>query len=117
MKKRVLKKAFGIILTALFLVLNYSPIVQDISRLPAELQIFQGDTQILDFKLPIKARVSDSNDVNVLIFNGDLFKSHKVFYICHPLAIEPVNQGNVDLDFMLFGFIPIKKLTIRVSSP
>ncbi|NLB41903.1 MAG: SpoIVB peptidase [Clostridiales bacterium] len=117
MKKRVLKKAFGIILTALFLVLNYSPIVQDISRLPAELQIFQGDTQILDFKLPIKARVSDSNDVNVLKFNGDSLKSHKVYDISHPLAIEPVNQGNVDLDFMLFGFIPIKKLTIRVTSP
>lgn len=117
MKRRVLKKAFGIILTAIFLVFNYSPIVQDISRLPAELQIFQGDTQILDLRLPIKARINDSNELNVLKFNGDSLKSLEVYDISQPLAIEPVNQGNVDLDFMLFGFIPIKKLTIQVTSP
>ncbi len=117
MKKRVFKKTFGILLSILFLLFNYSPIVQDIVRLPAELQIFQGDTQILDFKLPIQAKISDSNDVNVLKFNGDSLTSHQVYDIGKPLAIESINQGNVDLDFMLFGFIPIKKLTIHVTSP
>jgi stage IV sporulation protein B len=112
-----LKKVIGILLATLFLIFNYSPIVQDIVQFPAELQIFEGESQVLNFGLPLQARVNNKNDVNVLKFNGDSLKEQKRYDISRPLSIEPVNQGDVSLDFMLFGFIPIKKLTISVTSP
>ncbi len=46
--------------------------VQEIVRFPAELQLFEGDTQILEFDLPIRAKIrNEQNEVNVLKFNGD----------------------------------------------
>lgn len=117
MRITALKKAIGILLATLFLVFNYSPIVQEIVRFPAELQIFEGESQILNFGLPLQARITNSNDVNVLKFNGDSLSDQKRYDISRPLSIEPVSQGDVNLDFMLFGLIPVKKLTISVTSP
>ena len=117
MKKISLRKTFGLLLTAVFLAFNYSPMVQDIARFPAELQIFEGDTRLLKFDLPIGAKISNKNDIDVLKFNGDSLKDKQVYDISRSLTIEPVGQGNVNLDIMLFGFIPIKKLSIQVTSP
>jgi len=111
------KKLIGIILALLFLILNYSPIVQEIVRFPTELQIFENESHILSFGLPLKIKVTDKDDVNVLKFNGDTLKGHKYYDISKPLAIEPVSRGNVSLDFMLFGLIPVKKLKITVTPP
>jgi stage IV sporulation protein B len=116
MKKSSIRKTTGILLALLFLAFNYSPLVQDVVRFPAELQIFEGETQILDFGLPLQAKVSNNNEINVLKFNGDTLKEKQVYDISRPLSIESISQGNVNIDFMLFGFIPVKKLTINVTS-
>lgn len=116
MRKSSIRKTTGILLALLFLAFNYSPLVQDVVRFPAELQIFEGETQILDFGLPLQAKVSNNNEINVLKFNGDTLKEKQVYDISRPLSIESISQGNVNIDFMLFGFIPVKKLTINVTS-
>ncbi|HHY82043.1 MAG TPA: SpoIVB peptidase [Clostridiales bacterium] len=117
MRRLVTKKIIGVLLAALFLAFNYSSVVQDIARFPSELHIFEGDIQILDFGLPLQAKVRNEKEIDVLKFNGDSLKDRQTFDISRPLAIEPVNQGNVAVDFMLFGFIPVKRLTINVTSP
>lgn len=117
MKIAAFKKAIGILIVALFLAFNYSPIVQNIVRFPAELQIFEGESQVLNFGLPLQAKIAGKNDVNVLKFNGNSLKERNSYDIGRPLTIEPISPGDVNLDFMLFGFIPIKKLTISVTSP
>ncbi|MGI6527174.1 MAG: SpoIVB peptidase [Caldicoprobacterales bacterium] len=117
MKRAAFKKAFGIVVVVLFLAFNYSPVVQNIVRFPAELQIFEGESQVLRFGLPLHAKITGKNDINVLKFNGNSLKGQNSYDISRPLTIEPVNQGNVSLDFLLFGFIPVKKLTISVTSP
>ena len=50
------KKALGILLTLLFLLINYSPLVQNIKEIPSELQIFEGDAHIINFGLPFQLR-------------------------------------------------------------
>ena len=118
MIKKRKKKIIGVLLTALLLVFNYSSMVQEIVRFPAELQLFEGDTQILEFDLPIRAKIrNEQNEVNVLKFNGDSLINKKTYNINEPLYIEPITQGNVNLELMLFGFFPIKQLTIHVTSP
>ena len=115
MNNTLIRKVFGIILAALFFIFNYSPLVQDIVHFPDKLQIFENESHILKFRLPIKLKVASKNDVNVLKFNGNTLKDQKVYDISKPLSIEPVNRGDVNFDFMLFGLIPIKKLTITVT--
>ena len=113
MNNTLIRKVFGIILAALFFIFNYSPLVQDIVHFPDKLQIFENESHILKFRLPIKLKVASKNDVNVLKFNGNTLKDQKVYDISKPLSIEPVNRGDVNFDFMLFGLIPIKTYNHR----
>jgi formate/nitrite transporter FocA (FNT family) len=57
MKRTTIKKLTGITLAIIFLAFNYSHFVQNISDFPSELQIFEGETQVLDFRLPLKISV------------------------------------------------------------
>ena len=115
MRKGTIKKTVGVLLAVFFFAFNYSSYVQNIVKFPAELQIFEGDIQTLDFRLPLQVKIR-SNDRNVLKFNGNSLKDQHVYRMSEPLSIESVKQGDVNLDFMLFGIIPIKQLKISVTS-
>ena len=115
MRKGTIKKIVGVLLAVFFFAFNYSSYVQNIVKFPAELQIFEGDIQTLDFRLPLQVKIR-SNDRNVLKFNGNSLKDQHVYRMSEPLSIESVKQGDVNLDFMLFGIIPIKQLKISVTS-
>ncbi len=109
-----LKKTIGILLTILFLLLNYSPLVQNIKNFPSEMQIFEGDSQVINFKLPFKVSIEGDN-VHVLKLNGNSLKDVKVHNMKEPISIETVEKGDVSLNFKLFGFIPIKRMKINVT--
>ena len=57
MAKSSTKKLLGIILALLFLLLNYSPYVQDIKRLPTQIHIFLGDTKTLQLQMPLPVKI------------------------------------------------------------
>ena len=101
MRKGTIKKIVGVLLAVFFFAFNYSSYVQNIVKFPAELQIFEGDIQTLDFRLPLQVKIR-SNDRNVLKFNGNSLKDQHVYRMSEPLSIESVKQGDVNLDFMLF---------------
>ncbi|WZL78070.1 SpoIVB peptidase [Eubacteriales bacterium mix99] len=115
MRKGIIKKIAGVLLAAFFLAFNYSSYVQNIVKFPTELEIFEGDTQTLNFRLPLQVKIR-SRDKNVLKLNGDSLKDQQYCQVNQPLAIQPVKQGYVNLDFRLFGVIPIKQLKINVTS-
>lgn len=108
------KKSVGIFLALLFLLLNYSPYVQNIKKFPSELQIFEGDSQVLNFKLPFQVKIEGDN-IDVLKFNGNSLKDIHIHDMDEPLSIETIEQGDVSLYFKLFGFIPIKHMKISVT--
>ena len=87
-EKHSIKESNRHFLATLFIILNYSPIVQDIVRFPAKLQILKVNL-VLNFSLPLQARVINKNDVNVLKFNGDSLKDHKRYDIANlcPLSL------------------------------
>jgi len=114
MNKVSLKKTFGILIALIILVLNYSPYVQNIRKLPAEIQIFEGDSKILNFGLPFNVKIEGDN-VDVLKFNGNSLKDQPIYKMDEPLSIQPVNLGNVSLDFKLFGIIPLKQINVKVN--
>ena len=114
MVKSRFRKVCGVILALLFLMVNYSPYVQSIKQLPEQLQIFEGDTKNLDLRLPLPIEI-EGDKVNVLNFNGESLKDKYIFESGEPLALEPINQGDVSLDFKLFGLISIKRMQVKVN--
>ncbi len=114
MKRTTWKKIIGLALAILFLTLNYSSYVQGFSRFPNELQIFEGETQTLDFRLPLSVNIKGENQ-NVLKFNGNSLKDQPQYSMKDPLSIESVEQGDVFLNFKLLGIIPIKQMKISVT--
>ena len=116
MGKSIFKKICGVIFALFFLLLNYSPFVQGIRRMPTQIQIFEGDIKTLDFGIPLPIKIEGDN-VDVLKFNGNSLKDQYVYEAGEPLAIQPMNQGNVSLDFKLFGLFSIKQMQVKVNPP
>lgn len=116
MSKTSQKKLLGILLAAIFLVLNYSPYIQNLRRLPAEIQIFKGDKKIINFGLPFSVKIEGDN-VDVLKFNGNSLKDQTIYSMNKPISIESVDLGDVSLNLKLFGLIPLKQINVKVTPP
>lgn len=116
MGKSTFKRVCGVIFALFFLLLNYSPYVRGVKRIPTQIQIFEGDTKTLNFGIPLPIKIEGDN-VDVLKFNGNSLKDQHIYEMGEPLAIESANQGDVSLDFKLFGFISIKQMQVRVNPP
>lgn len=114
MKKMKLKQLIGVFLAITVLFLNYLPCVQSIRNTPSELYILEGDTKVLSFGLPFKIKI-ESDNVDVLKFNGKSLKDYPIYSMSEPISIETVQNGKVSLNFKLFGLIPIKELKVNVQ--
>lgn len=104
----------GICLAILFLLINYSPSIQRLRGVPSELKLFEGDIKIIDFSLPFSVKI-ESDEVDVLKFNGNSLEDKYIYNMRKPLYIESVKRGDALLNFKLFGFIPLKELKISVE--
>src|SRR5690606_17169110 len=114
MEKNRAKKALGILLAVIFLLVNYSPFIRNIKDIPSELQIFEGYIHILNFGLPFIVKIEGDN-VDALKFNGSSLKDQANFNMKEPLTIQTVNIGSAELVFKLFGILPIKQMKIEVQ--
>jgi len=92
----------------------FSLILMKISKMPDNIMLLEGEQQLYNVRLPINVSInSHKNDIlklNGCIFNGDKINLNLSF----PLKIESKNDGRVDLDIKLLGFIPIKHVTVNV---
>lgn len=117
MKGWRIKQVIGIVLSLLVFAVYYSPMVQAIKDFPSELEIAEGQNQVIPFSLPmnVKIRVDDENVVKI---NGQTLKDRIVEQkISSPIVIQSQQQGNVALQFKLFGLIPVKDMSLKVVSP
>ncbi|HHW70071.1 MAG TPA: SpoIVB peptidase [Clostridiales bacterium] len=114
MKKHSIKQVMGICIGIFFLLLNYSPGMQVLRGLPSELKLFEGDVKTLEFNLPLSINI-ESNEIDVLKFNGNSLEDKRMYNIYGPISIESVKRGDVLLNLKLFGFIPIKELKVSVE--
>lgn len=114
MDKVIRRKLWGVVLALIFLLINYSPGIQNIKNIPSELRIFEGDAHVLNFGLPFMIKIEGDN-VDALKFNGSSLKEQPIYYMAQPLAIQTMNKGNIALKFKLFGIIPIKQMNIMVQ--
>ena len=60
MGKSSFKRILGVTFALFFLLLNYSPYVQGIKSIPNRIQLFEGDTKTLNFRIPLPIKIAVS---------------------------------------------------------
>ncbi|MFY9114806.1 MAG: SpoIVB peptidase [Dethiobacteria bacterium] len=110
-KSHILRKAaFWSVLIIIFLGFIYY--LQLFSILSPDIRILEGDHHYVNLRFPfVYVRGDDSGEIIAL--NGKPAPSEHS-RLNFPLSVEGVKQGQVNLEFALFGRIPLRHVTINV---
>jgi len=82
--------------------------------IPSHISILKGGSHLLEFTSPLQFSVhSDKDD---LLKINDIFISQDGFRLdsAGPFRMESVGIGEINLEFRLFGLIPVKRVTVDV---
>lgn len=113
MKQRWKKYSLYVVISLLLFVLLVPMFLTTIG-FPQELQLVKGHKQLLeiDFPFPVYIQVKKSKELKI---NGQRMKDDCLKVdLSKPLAIKSAVLGKVNLEFNLFGFIPIRQATVNV---
>lgn len=105
-RKAVLWSTLAIVIFTSILFLQ---LILSVSR---DIRILEGDSHYVNLRIPF-VYVRGDDDGEIIILNGNptpLQHSRMQF----PLSVEGVSHGEVNLEFSLFGYIPIRQVTINV---
>lgn len=85
-----------------------------ISEIPDNILLLEGEQHLFDIRLPISISIN-SDKSSALKFNGSSVNSSNLkFNLLSPLKLESSRNGKEDFDIKLFGYIPIKHITVNV---
>lgn len=107
MKKKL---GIGLLSVIILLFLSYYFIV---NGLPKSFSIIRGNESILNIRIPLDLYVSSNNNTELSI-NGKKIKEEHLKINAGELVVKGENIGSSDLKFKLFGFIPIRSITVNV---
>lgn len=108
MKKKL---GIGLLSVIILLFLSYYFIV---NGLPKSFSIIRGNESILNIRIPLDLYVSSNNNNTELSINGKKIKEEHLKINAGELVVKGENIGSSDLKFKLFGFIPIRSITVNV---
>ena len=75
------------------------------------IRIYQGGSYYVNLRIPFLYVRGDRDDV--ILFNGNpLLK--ELSRVNAPISLEGQNLGQVKLEFSLFGWIPLRRITVNV---
>jgi len=104
------KLGIGLLSVIILLFLSYYFIV---NGLPKSFSIIRGNESILNIRIPLDLYVSSNNNTELSI-NGKKIKEEHLKINAGELVVKGENIGSSDLKFKLFGFIPIRSITVNV---
>lgn len=111
------RRAAGLLLVALILVLCSSPQFRAYINFPDHVRLPVGGAQDFAFRLPIGATVRPDHG-GALALNGvALGLSGQRVALGAPLSIQALDTGQYTVDFRLFGLIPLRRLKVDVVPP
>ncbi len=85
--------------------------------MPGEYLVVEGEERTLNLRLPFSI-VATSENEGILKLNGTSITTEGTSVSSrHPLLIQTTAIGNTEIEFRLFGIIPLKKMTVSVISP
>jgi stage IV sporulation protein B len=110
-KSNILRKAiFWTFLSVVFFALVYY--LQLFSILSPNIRILEGEHHYVNFKFPFVYVRGDDNGEIIALNGKPTPPQHS--RINFPLSVEGVKQGQANLEFALFGRIPLRYVTINI---
>lgn len=113
MQKEISKKNLGIFIALVIIffafVLNYYGYYD----LPNEIRIIEGKKQEIKLNIPMSLQLF-CNENNFLTINGSQVKDRLYLNLKNPVVIQSSKLGTYNLEFRLFGVIPVKKMKVHV---
>lgn len=110
-----IRQSIGCILVISFLVFNFSANVQLVANMPTRVVLYQD--QIQDMMIPIPFGFSlhpTKENIEVLQFEGTSLKDYGGTSSVQQMMIKPNHIGETEVVYQLFGFIPIKTVSVNV---
>ncbi len=105
-KRGATKRAVGVCVALMLLAVNFSPRVQSLRTMPNILYMGEGQIQILDFIIPLKAEV-EGNSVDVVSGKDETLSDVGA-------AIQSNNAGTSNIRFSILG-VPVKEIQVQVT--
>ncbi|MDI6602269.1 MAG: SpoIVB peptidase [Thermoanaerobacteraceae bacterium] len=100
MNKQKISKILAVFLIFLLVFIDYAFPLRYINDMPDEIRVIEGSQQSFDFKLPKVIKINF--DTSVVQLKNE------------PLTINTLKEGKSDLEFYLFGLLPLKRVTLNI---
>lgn len=100
MDKQKISKALAVFLIFSLIFIDYMFPLRYINNMPDIIKVAEGSQQSFNIKLPKSISIN--------------FDSDAIELINEPLTINTLKEGRSDLEFYLFGLLPIKKVTLDI---
>lgn len=111
MNFKKIKYLFFIFLVGLVIYFSYLPPIKGISQTPANFKFYKGERADFNFNLPIKVSYyTDKKGIVKINHNAE----RNIINLNKPFSVESVEQGKVNINFKLFGILPIKHVSVDV---
>ncbi|MGM0471979.1 MAG: SpoIVB peptidase [Bacillota bacterium] len=112
--KRGRKKYLIYLSICLVLISLFTPKFLTLIGFPEDVQIIKGHQQLLDIDFPFPVYIRTKESQHLTINGQSVGENYFKVDLGKPLAIKSLAVGKVDLEFNLFGLIPIREATVKV---
>lgn len=106
------KRLLGLVLVCFVCTLFYSAPFQSFASAPNELRMFNGQGKKLELAVPVNAHLTVTNP-DIVHVNGDSRHSFRI-NLKNPISLQPHGLGKTEIQFKLFGAIPLKTVKVDV---
>lgn len=113
------RQVIGIIIALLILTVSFTSPVRYIFEFPEEIRLLKGEVEKFEVNFPFTLYV-EGQEKNSILVDDETSTKHEVNYKVRSdktVEITPLKIGNIDLEFRLFGCIPLRSLEAEVIEP
>ncbi|WP_027340039.1 SpoIVB peptidase [Halonatronum saccharophilum] len=82
--------------------------------LPEYCQIVEGNKESLNVRLPFRVSVNSNGSSNLKVNGHKLSGDELEVNLAKPMALQSSSVGSYNLDFRLFGIIPLRRMVVNV---
>lgn len=111
MKWHKIKYLLFIFLSGLLIYVSCLTPVKDLTKTPSNFKFFKGEKVNFNFNLPLKVSFYTDKD-GILKINNET--KENILNLNKPFTIETLEQGKVNINFKLYGIVPIKSVSVDV---
>ena len=108
------RRAVGVLLAAMILILCATPQFRALVTFPDHVRLTEGTVQEFDLGLPARASVEPVRSGTLAINGRQLGDEGTQVSLGGPVNIAALQTGQFSVDFRLFGLIPFRKMKIDV---